>query len=450
MRKKNDMRGKDAMYFSQLAAMEWKNWAGNIRFTPTRIAQPSSTEEVAQLLRTAALENRKVRCIGTGHSWSALAETRDILVNTDKLNRIISADATTGLVVVEAGAKLKHLNAQLWERGLAFSNLGSIAEQSLAGAVSTATHGSGINHQILASQIQRFTLVKPNGEVQVIDSEKDRDLFNTAIISLGALGIITEMTLKAAPRYQLHERSGLMDFDTVCDNVLDWIKEHDHLKMWWFPHTDKMMVYRYDRTLEPVNDSRLRQKMMDEWLSVTGYRAMLWWANRKPVRRKWVNQQIVSRMLPDVNRIERSYKVFNVPEPPIHRETEWAFSIGLTPTLLREYRDMVNANGHLINFIQEIRFVKGDDYALSPCHGRDSVYVGAYNADNNGWPELLSDFEQLAVKHQGRPHWGKEFNVGADYLRRVYPKWDDFIALRNAFDPEQRLSNPMMEKLFGR
>jgi FAD/FMN-containing dehydrogenase len=118
MRKKNDMRGKDAMYFSQLAAMEWKNWAGNIRFTPTRIAQPSSTEEVAQLLRTAALENRKVRCIGTGHSWSALAETRDILVNTDKLNRIISADATTGLVVVEAGAKLKHLNVQLWERGL--------------------------------------------------------------------------------------------------------------------------------------------------------------------------------------------------------------------------------------------------------------------------------------------------------------------------------------------
>ncbi len=437
------------MYFSQLAAMEWKNWAGNIRFTPTRIAQPSSTEEVAQLLRTAALENRKVRCIGTGHSWSALAETRDILVNTDKLNRIISADATTGLVVVEAGAKLKHLNVRLWERGLAFSNLGSIAEQSLAGAVSTATHGSGINHQILASQIQRFALVKPNGEVQVIDSEKDRDLFNTAIISLGALGIITEMTLKAAPRYQLHERSGLMDFDTVCDNVLDWIKEHDHLKMWWFPHTEKMMVYRYDRTLEPVNDSRLRQKMMDEWLSVTGYRAMLWWANRKPVRRKWVNQQIVSRMLPDVNRIERSYKVFNVPEPPIHRETEWAFSIGLTPTLLREYRDMVNAQGHLINFIQEIRFVKGDDYALSPCHGRDSVYVGAYNADNNGWPELLSDFEQLAVKHQGRPHWGKEFNVGADYLRRVYPKWEEFIALRNAFDPERRLSNVMMERLFG-
>ncbi len=428
--------------------MEWKNWAGNVRFTPNAIAQPSSTEEVVELLRNAAAEGRKVRCIGTGHSWSALAETGDILVNTDRLNRIISTDAATGQVVVEAGAKLKDLNGQLWERGLAFSNLGSIAEQSLAGAVSTATHGSGINHRILASQIQRFTLVRPDGEVQVIDAEKDRDLFNTAIISLGALGIITEMTLKAVPRYQLHERSGLMDFDEVCANVLDWIKQHDHLKMWWFPHTDRMMVYRYDRTQEPVNDSRLRQKLMDEWLSVRGYRLMLWWANRKPVRRKWVNQQIVARMLPDVDRIERSYKVFNVPEPPIHRETEWAFDIGLTSELLREYRDMVNANGHLINFIQEIRFVKGDDYALSPCHGRDSVYVGAYNADDRGWDELLSDFEQMAVRHRGRPHWGKEFTVGADYLRSIYPQWGDFLALRDAFDPERRMVNGMMWKLF--
>lgn len=429
--------------------MQWKNWAGNIRFRPHSVATPNSTAEVAELLRKALLEGRKVRCIGTGHSWSALAETHDILVNTDKLNRIISADAATGQVMVEAGAKLKDLNVQLWEHGLAFQNLGSIAEQSLAGAVSTATHGSGINHQILASQIQRFTIVRANGEAQVIDAELDKELFNTAIVSLGALGIITEMTLKAVPRYQMHEHSGLMDFDVVCDNVLDWIQHHDHLKMWWFQHTDKMMVYRYNRTQEPVNDSRLRQKLMDEWISVKGYRLMLWWANRKPERRKWVNRQIVNGMLPDVDRIERSYKVFNVPEPPIHRETEWAFDIRLTPTLLREYRDMVNAQDHLINFIQEIRFVKGDEYALSPCYGRDSVYVGAYNADNRGWDELLSDFEQLAVQHQGRPHWGKEFTVGAEYLRSGYPKWEAFIALRKQMDPDGRLSNAMMERLFG-
>ena len=160
-----------------------------------------------------------------------------------------------------------------------------------------------------------------------------------------------------------------------------------------------------------------------------------------------MNQKIVNGLLPNVDRIERSYKVFNVPEPPIHRETEWAFDINLTPTLLREYKQMVEEKGHLINFIQEIRFVKGDDFALSPCYSRDSVYVGAYNADNRGWDELLSDFEELATKHNGRPHWGKEFNVGTDYLKSVYPKWDDFLKLREELDPNGRFMNHMMIKL---
>jgi FAD/FMN-containing dehydrogenase len=143
------------------------------------------------------------------------------------------------------------------------------------------------------------------------------------------------------------------------------------------------------------------------------------------------------------------YKVFNVPEPPVHRETEWAFDINLAPTLLREYRNMIEEKGHLINFIQEIRFVRGDDFALSPCYGRDSVYVGAYNADNRGWNELLADFEELAIKHNGRPHWGKEFNVGTDYLKSVYPKWDEFVELRKEMDAAGIFANPMIEKMFG-
>jgi hypothetical protein len=256
------------------------------------------------------------------------------------------------------------------------------------------------------------------------------------------------MTIKVVQKFNLHERSGLMDFEEVCDNILEWLKHENHIKMWWFPHTDKLMVYRYNTTYQPENDSRFRQKLMDEWLSVHAYRAMLWWANRKPIRRKWVNQQIVKRMLPNVNRIERSYKVFNVPEPPVHRETEWAFDVNLTPTLLRQYKQMVEEKGHLINFIQEIRFVKGDDFALSPCYGRNSVYVGAYNADNRGWNELLSDFEQLAIKHHGRPHWGKEFNVGSNYLKSVYPKWDEFRKLREEIDPNRNFLNNLLTNLF--
>jgi FAD-linked oxidoreductase len=426
--------------------MEWQNWAGNIRFKPNEIARPTSTEEVVALVKSG----RRIRCIGTGHSWSELAPTDDILMATDALNKILSIDREKNQATIQAGAKLEHLNIQLWEEGFCFGNLGSIARQSLAGAISTATHGSGINFQILGSMVESFKLVKADGEVLEVNRTENPDLYHTSLISLGSLGIITEMTINVMPKFQLHERSGIMDFEEVCDNILDWVKEHDHIKMWWFAHTDKMMVYRYNRTTEPVNDTWFRQKFMDEWVSVYFYRMMLWWSSRKPIRRKWMNRKIVQGLLPDVDRIERSYKVFNVPEPPIHRETEWAFGIQHTPALLREYRDMVEKKGHYINFIQEIRFVKGDDFALSPCHGRDSVYVGAYNADNRGWNELLADFEKhIGIKYNGRPHWGKEFNVGADYLKAAYPKWDDFLKLREEIDPEGRFMNPMIENLLN-
>lgn len=424
--------------------MEWQNWAGNIRFTPKEIARPTSTEEVVALVKTG----RKIRCIGSGHSWSGLAHTNDILMATDRLNKILSINRERNQAIIQSGAKLEDLNIQLWEKGYAFGNLGSIARQSLAGAISTATHGTGVGFQILGSMVEHFKLVKADGEVIEVDKHKNPELFKTALISLGALGIITEMTINLESKFQLHERSGVMDFEEVCDNIIEWIMEHDHIKMWWFPHTEKMMVYRYNRTSKPVKDTWFRQKLMDEWVSVYFYRLMLWWGNRKPSRRMSINKKILTPFLADVDRIERSYKVFNVPEPPIHRETEWAFDISLTPTLLREYKKMVEDKGHLINFIQEIRFVKGDDYALSPCYGRDSVYVGAYNADNRGWNELLSDFEELATKHQGRPHWGKEFNVDSDYLRSVYPKWNEFIELRRGIDPEKQFSNPMLNRLF--
>jgi FAD/FMN-containing dehydrogenase len=425
--------------------MEWQNWAGNIRFSPNKIARPRNTQEVVELVETG----RKIRCIGSGHSWSELAPTDDILMATDALNRILSINKVENTATIQAGAKLEDLNIELWNKGYAFSNLGSIARQSLAGAVSTATHGTGLNHKILGSMVTSFKLVKANGEILDVDKTKDSELFKTALISLGSLGIFTEMTINIVPKFQLRERSGLMNFEEVCDNILDWVKEENHIKMWWFAHTNKMMVYRYNKTYEPVNDTKFRQKLMDEWVSVYFYRLMLWWSNRKPIRRKKMNQKIVNGRLPDVNRIERGYKVFNVPEPPVHRETEWAFDINLAPTLLREYRNMIEEKGHLINFIQEIRFVRGDDFALSPCYGRDSVYVGAYNADNRGWNELLADFEELAIKHNGRPHWGKEFNVGTDYLKSVYPKWDEFVELRKEMDAAGLFANPMIEKMFG-
>jgi FAD/FMN-containing dehydrogenase len=270
-----------------------------------------------------------------------------------------------------------------------------------------------------------------------------------SIISLGALGIVSEVTLNVVPAYRLHDQTYVAPLTKVIDDLDTLVNETDHFKLWWFPHVDKVVVYRYTRTNKPVNDSRLRQWLMDEFLSVNVYRLLLKLGNVNSNWRIGVNRLLVNGFIKPLNRIEKSYKVFNVPEPPVHREAEWAFDINVAKELLREYTAMINTSNHRINFIQEVRFTKADEYALSPCYKRDTMWLGAYNADNAGWAELMKDFEKLALKYKGRPHWGKEFTVSAKYLQEQYPMLREFNNLRYQFDSEQKLANDYINRLFG-
>lgn len=208
------------------------------------------------------------------------------------------------------------------------------------------------------------------------------------------------------------------------------------------------MVYRYTRTQDKVNDSRLRQWLMDEFLSVNVYRLLLAIGSINRNWRKAVNGLLVRKLISPLNRIEKAHKVFNVAAPPPHREAEWGFDIAIAKDLLREYKAIINASAHRINFLQEIRFTKGDSCAMSPCYGRDTMWLGAYNADNFGWNELLADFETLAKKYNGRPHWGKEFNIDKTYLKKQYPKFDSFNALRRQLDPGDKFVNDYVARIF--
>jgi L-gulonolactone oxidase len=218
--------------------------------------------------------------------------------------------------------------------------------------------------------------------------------------------------------------------------------------MWWFPHVSRIVLYRYQRTREAVNDSRFRQWLMDEVLSVVVYRALVFIGNIFPGLRPFFNSLLILSFNKPLDRIEKSYKVFNVADPPIHREAEWAFDIKDAKEVLTAYRKMIDESDHKINFIQEIRFVKGDDYALSPSYHRDSIWIGCYLIGDKGWPQLLGDFEKLAQKYNGRPHWGKEYNIDQNYIRSQYPRLDDFYKLRLDLDPAGKFSNPMIARLF--
>ncbi|MDB5281367.1 MAG: hypothetical protein JWO06_442, partial [Bacteroidota bacterium] len=393
---------------------KFQNWANNESCVAKNFYQPENEEEIIEIVKN----HPKIRVTGTGHSWNAICLSGEALLNLDHYNKVLQLDKEKRQLQVQPGIKLWQINEYLDNHGLALQNLGSISKQSLAGAISTGTHGTGINYQILGSQIEEFSLIKADGEKLVIHKERDKVLFNKALVNLGCLGIISEITLNVVPAFNLRDQTTVENFDTVIDKLDELISGTDHFKLWWFPHIEEVVVYRYTRTEEPVNDSRFRQWLMDEILSVNAYRLLLKIGSLNRDWRRNINRVLVQKFISPLDRIEKSYKVFNVPEPPLHRETEWAFDIKVAKDLLRQYKKMINASAHRINFLQEIRFSKGDDYVLSPAYGRDTLWLGAYNADNFGWEELLSDFEQLAKQYKGRPHWGKESRLmNGNYLK---------------------------------
>lgn len=422
----------------------FKNWAGNFKSRPQNYFQPHTEEELVEIIRC----NDKIRFTGTGHSWSSICVTDETLVNLDLYNKVLELNTEKLQLTVQPGIKLWQLNEFLDKENLALANLGSISKQSLAGAISTGTHGSGINFQILASQIVEFKLIKANGEKIILHKERDKELFNLCVVSLGAIGVISEITLNVVPAFRLHDQTFVMKFEDTVERLDEFVNETDHFKLWWFPHVDSLVVYRYTRTPQLANDSRFRQWFMDEFLSVNMYRLFLKIGNINREWRKNINHTLVTKFIQPLNRIEKSYKVFNVPEPPVHRETEWGFDLKHAKELLREYKKMIDASSYRINFIQEIRFTRGDEYALSPCYGRNTIWLGAYNADNFLWNELLSDFEQLAKQFNGRPHWGKEFNADAAYISAQYAQWNVFNNLRKEFDPTGKFANDYILELF--
>ncbi len=419
------------------------NWAGNIIAKSKFFAQPESEQEIISLVQQFS----KIRLVGSAHSWSDHFTTDELLLNLDKYNRVLELNEAAKTIKVQAGIKLWQLNNLLDNKGLALINLGSIDKQSLAGAIATGTHGTGINFQCLASQVLEFSLITATGEKLLF---KKGDLnFDAAVIHLGTLGVVSEITLQLTDAFNLHDQTFTLDFELLIERLDEFVNEHDHFKIWWLPPSKKAVVYTYKRTQEKRNDSRFRQVFNDQIISVLGYRLMVMLGNLNPNWRKPINALLTSTFDKPLNRIEKSYKVFRVPEPPKHRETEWAFDAANAKQLLTNYRKLFTETNFTFNFIQEIRFTKADNFWLSECHGRNTIWIGAYNHLDKQWSSILSAFEQFAMQHGGRPHWGKEFNATHAQLAEMYPKFNEFIAMKKSIDPSGKFSNHFTEKIFG-
>ncbi len=410
------------------------NWAGNESCTAAKYFQPENESEIISIIKEAAAERLKVRVAGAGHSWSRVAMTDGYLMNLDLYNHVIRIDKDRCQVHVQAGIRLKELNRVLEENGMSLTNLGSVSEQSIAGAISTGTHGTGISFGCLATQVITMKVILANGEILQLNENDER--LNAFRVSVGWLGIITEVTLQCSTVFHLEENAHPVNFDKALDELPQLLKSTDHPKLWWFPHVNVLQVYRYTRTSKPLHTPPAIEKWFnDSFLARFFFKLLLETGRIYPQLIPRINRLIRGLHFKQVHRVDKSYNVFNVPMPPKHRESEYAIPAEHAAQALRELRALIENSGLLINFVVEVRFVKGDNIWLSPAHGRDSCFIGAYQYNEDSWPAYMSVFEKLMKKYNGRPHWGKEFTLAANDFRALYPRYDDFMKLSKDVDP---------------
>ncbi|GAA3925571.1 D-arabinono-1,4-lactone oxidase [Actinomadura viridis] len=427
----------------------WRNWAGNQHAAPQRVTSPRTTAEVAAAVRAAAAEGRTVRMTGTGHSFTAAAVAEGVLLRPGGLTAVRSVDTAAGLVTVEAGLPLHALNRILDEHGLALANMGDIQEQTVAGALQTATHGTGRDAAGLVSQVAALELVLADGTVTTCSREERPELFDAARAGLGTLGVVTAITWRAVPAFVLRAREEPMRWDEVMGRLDEFDEGNEHFEFYWFPHTEGCLTKRNNRVEGPPEPlSKVKYWLDDELLSNKVFGLVNRVTHRAPAVTPLVNG-ISARALGARTYSDTSYKVFTSPRTVRFKEQEYAVPREQLVPVLRDLRALFGKRGWRISFPIEVRLLPEEDAWLSMAYGRRTAFIAVHVFHRDPHEEYFQGVEELMTAAGGRPHWGKLHTRDASYLETVYPRFGDFLALRDELDPDRRFSNPYTRQVFG-
>ena len=427
----------------------WRNWAGNQKASPVSIDAPRSVAELAALVASASEQGQKVKAVGSGHSFTSAAATNGRMIRLENLNGILHVDRATCQVTVGAGTRLSDLNTLLDAEGLALANLGDIAYQTVAGAISTSTHGTGKALTGLAGQVVAMKLVNGHGEIIECSQSVNPHIFDVARVSVGALGVITEYILQAVPSFRLRALEQPMRLDEVLENAHDLASTNDHFEFFWIPHTKWALTKRNNRTedeLQPL-------PRVKGWIEKTFMENYAFGAVCRIGR---VRPSLIPRLataLPSSGSreyVDQSFKIFASPRIVRFYEMEHALPVEALVPALKEIRAMVDRKGYLLNFPVEVRFTKGDDVPLSTAYGRDSAYIAVHVYKGMECQPFFRDVEDILRAYDARPHWGKMHYREADELSKLYPRWNEFITLRNQLDPQRTFSNAYSDTVFGK
>lgn len=428
--------------------MTWSNWSGSVTCEPQQRLYPHSTEELATLVQAARNNGQTVRVYGSGHSFVPLMQTNQILVSLDNMQGIIDVNREKHEVTVKAGTKIKKLTQALYEIGYAPENLGDIDVQSIAGAISTGTHGTGANLPSISNQVVALKLVTGTGEIVSLSGDEQGDLFKAAQVSLGALGIITELTLRCLPSYKLHLRWFKSTLKDCLANYERYCQENRHFEFFWIPHTDTVMVKFMNMTNDNPKASNWFRHFNEVVVENTLLGLMLDVTKMLPQQSKTV-AKVMAGSVTGGEDVQYAHNVFATERGVRFQEMEYNVPVTHFPDVIREIDDQFKHNHLPVAFPIECRFVRRDDVYLSPAYERDAAYIAVHEYYKKPYQAYFDLIEPIFDRYQGRPHWGKMHSKTDEDFAALYPKFADFLAIRDQFDPDRVLTNDYLAQILG-
>jgi L-gulono-1,4-lactone dehydrogenase len=432
----------------------WSNWAGTASATPARWEPVTGAGDIQAAVKSAAAAGLTVRALGSGHSFTAAAACHGgVALELSGWTGVVSADVATGLVTVRSGTTIRALNAALDGLGLAMANLGDIDAQTIAGALATGTHGTGATLGGLATQVTGFELVLADGSVVSCSAADRPELFNAARVGLGAVGVVSTVTLRCVPAFSLVAAERPMALEAVLESFDELAASNDHFEFYWFPYGRKALVKRNNRVSPDSSDVPPAMPGWRKWWEFSVMENTAFGALCRTGR-------AVPALIPSLNRLSSealsartysapSHEVFVTPRRVRFVESEYAVPRESLLDVLAELRAAVPRLTHPVMFPVEVRVAAADDIWLSTASGRDTAYVAIHQYAGLPYQEYFGAFESIAASVGGRPHWGKMHSLDAAALGPLYPRFGDFLAVRASVDPEGRFANSYLNHVFG-
>jgi L-gulono-1,4-lactone dehydrogenase len=427
----------------------WTNWAGDQACSPANLLYPTRADEVVTALGHAHERGRTVRVSGSGHSFNDAVLTHGMMLSLERMNRVIEVDRAAGLVRVEAGITLRSLNEELDKHGLALSNLGDIDVQSVAGAASTGTHGTGSRLQNLSAGIHSLELVLADGTSLEVNEDDDADAWRAARVSVGSLGVITALTLRTVPAFTLHGVDSPRPLSEVLETLDDLADSNDHFEFYNFPHSDIALTRINNRTDQVPRPRTRMRAWFDDVMIESHLLGLVCRTGRRWPRLIPSLNRFASRLAGSSERFDSSYRIFSTQRNVRFTEMEYALPRHHARAAVTAVREVMQRSEFSVPFPMEVRFVAADDALLSPAHGRDTCYLAVHMFEGMEWEPYFSAVEEVLVGFEGRPHWGKRHARTSATLAPLYPEWERFAAVRRRLDPEALFTNAYVRRVLG-